>query len=323
VARRVVPPPPVIAEPEYEEDDLYYDEEQDVSLLRNPYVLAGLAVAGAIVLAVMVVFLFGQGGDSGAGGDSGSNSGVVAGNATAQPTVPAGAGLHVKSITTATVRSGPGLDFLELGLLRSNQDVQVVGRNQDATWFEIIFPPGSQLGGWVVQSALKLPADAADKVAVAQPTPVPRPSVLPTSAAPNITATPLPQGNADIAIRVASVCPVGQPIIAIVDNVGDVPLNDVSIRIVVSQGNDTKYDATYKVTMQPGQSVQPEITTTAVAPTMTVTVTLVGPLQDVDGSNNSSTCTVGSVSNSTGNNVPPPPVSTLTSPTPKPTANNR
>src|SRR5580765_2222630 len=36
--------------------------------LRNPYILAGLAIGAAVILAVMVVVLFGGSGDAGPGG---------------------------------------------------------------------------------------------------------------------------------------------------------------------------------------------------------------------------------------------------------------
>ncbi len=326
MARRAEPPPPApsIEEPEYEyEDDeeLYFEEP--ASMLRNPYVLAGLAVSVAIVLAVMVVFVFGKSGDTPGGtADSGSTGGgAVAVNATAQSTVPAVAGLQVKSLTTATVHSGPGLDFLDLGLLRSNQDVQVVGRNDDASWFEIIFPPGSNFGGWVVASALKLPSDVTSKVAVVQPTPVPRPDVPATSTPPPATATP--EGNVDIAIHVPAVCPANQPIVATVDNTGEVALKDVSLRIVVTQNGTTLYDATYQIqSLLPGQSVPPDIQTNAVAPSVTVTATLVG-LTEVNTDNNSASCSVGgSTTGSTGNNNVPPPVPTKTSATATPRASN-
>ena len=325
--RRVEPPPAasVIEEPEYEYDDeeLYFEEP--ASMLRNPYVLAGLAVAVAIVLAVMVVFVFGKSGDTTGGtagnGSTGTGSGAVAVNATAQSTVPAVTGLQVKSLTTATVHSGPGLDFLDLGLLRSNQDVQVVGRNDDASWYEIIFPPGSNFGGWVVASSLKLPSDASSKVAVAQPTPVPRPAVPATSTPVPATATPV--GNVDIAISVPPVCPVNQPVVATISNTGDVALKDVSLRIVVAQSGNTLYDATYKIqSLEPGQSVPPDIQTNAVPPSVTVTATLVG-LTETNTDNNSASCTVGNVTNNQNNSVPPPvPTKTSATATPR-NSNNR
>src|SRR5436853_7218124 len=53
-----------------EYSDYGYDQESEGGL-RNPYILAGLAVGAAIVLAVMVVVPFGSSGDSGS--DSGDN----------------------------------------------------------------------------------------------------------------------------------------------------------------------------------------------------------------------------------------------------------
>ncbi|HWC28696.1 MAG TPA: hypothetical protein VG845_01330, partial [Dehalococcoidia bacterium] len=66
---------------EYEYEDAYYEPDPEYSMLRNPYVLAGLAVAIAIVAAVFVVVLFGSGGESGGF----NNNGVVSQPLTPQP----------------------------------------------------------------------------------------------------------------------------------------------------------------------------------------------------------------------------------------------
>jgi hypothetical protein len=59
--RSPVAPPYVEDDFDYDDGSAYYAGASDYSMLRNPYVLAGLAVAVAIVAAVFVVILFGSG----------------------------------------------------------------------------------------------------------------------------------------------------------------------------------------------------------------------------------------------------------------------
>src|SRR5262245_58651310 len=109
-------------------------ESYDQPGLRNPYVLAGIAVFGAIVLAMLVVFVFGGHGSSTAGSQA---NGVSVAALTPVP----GRGIAAKSIATATVRSGPGLEYDAIAELARNQDVEVIGRNADSTWYAIYYPP--------------------------------------------------------------------------------------------------------------------------------------------------------------------------------------
>src|SRR5690606_17398985 len=168
----VAPPP----EPEYYEDDVdYYYEEEQPSLLSNPYVLAAVAVLGAIVLAIIVVAFFGRGDDT---------PQAAAPDVTRTPTTTPGGGngpvftgLQARSIAIATVREGPALAYGNLGTLPANQDVDVVGRNDEATWFQIVFPFGTDLYGWVPESALALPDNVTALVPVAEPTQVTRPDI--------------------------------------------------------------------------------------------------------------------------------------------------
>src|SRR5947207_11088295 len=49
----------------------------DQPVLRNPYVLAGIAVAGAILLAIIVVFVFGSTGGGASSVDKGDGTDVA------------------------------------------------------------------------------------------------------------------------------------------------------------------------------------------------------------------------------------------------------
>jgi len=308
------------ADEEYEDDygEGYYYRQDDMSLLRNPYVLAGLAVAMAIILAVAVVFLFGRGGNNGGG-----NNGV----SVQTPTVPAGnnggavpGGLGVKSIATATVREGPSLDYLELGLLRANQDVQVVGRNQDSSWYQIVYPRDSQLRGWVPKSALSVPEAAAAGLVVVTVTPIDRPTVTvptatPRPAEPSATpdATEAPNQRADIGVVIASDCAPNAIISLQITNPGSVPISH-SVQVIVSNDGSVEYDRVFEATIAPGQAAALNTGVRAEAPSMTATVILQG-LQDVNAANNVASCAVsggspGGGNNSGGGTNVPPPVAT-------------
>ena len=226
--------------PAYPMDD--FAESPDESLLRNPYVLAALAVAGAIVLAVMVVIAFGGSGEGGGAGDG--NGVVVSGDGTQ----PAGLGVRARSIATATVREGPSAEYLEMGVLRAGQDIEIAGRNADATWFQIYYPPGSALRGWVPASALRVPDNA--QLEVVAVTPIPRPTVVLPSAtpeppatltpSPTVTETPLPGGGSDLAVRLAqTACVPGQRLLVIIRNLGPAPLMSRPLQVSVQTPEGT------------------------------------------------------------------------------------
>ena len=325
------PLPPAEADQYDEEppaDDVYDDEydeyavEPQPSMLRNPYVLAGLAVAGAVLLAVLVVFLFGQGGDGGSGANAGETP-----DATAQG---GAVGLVVRSIATAAVREGPGIDFGELGILRSGQDVDVLGRNEASTWYQIVFPRNSQGRGWVPASALRLPDDANNRLAVVVSTPVPRPSPPPTSTFVPAANTPTPAATAaatatpqatpepddddddnrtDIAIAFAGPCTAGGPMTLTLRNAGSTVFNSQNVRVTVASQSGTVFDQTVAVTMAPGQSASMAVTgATAQPPSMTATVLLLGGAADSNPANNGATCVVGG----SGPTTLPPPIGTQT-----------
>ena len=202
------------------------------SFMRNPYILAGLATAGAIVMAVVVVVIFGSGGAANGNGGGGLGS---------QSPVP-GRGIVSPSIATATVREGPSIEYIEVGLLRSGQDVEVVGRNQTASWFQIFYPQGSQLKGWVPSSALRVPAES--ELPVVAVTPIPRPTVIQptatpeatgtTTPTPTVTGTAAPSGGPDLVAQVAQgSCVVGQNLIILVRNEGPGLLTNKPIMVSV------------------------------------------------------------------------------------------
>jgi Bacterial SH3 domain len=295
VARRPVAPPPV-----YEEYDDY--DEVEYSMLRNPYVLAALAVAGAIILAVAFVIIFSEGGDS-----PGSSAGIVSNTPTPAPgELP---GVQAKVIAIAAIREGPGLEFFELGLLRNGQDVSVVGRNDDSSWYQIIFA-GTELKGWVPHSALRVPDGADALIETVVFTPIPKPSVEQPTPTPAATPTEEALGPPDISVEVlGNVCPASGPINLAIRNVGDVDLTARRIILTVSTPEGVINEQPLSLTLGIGQIVPINTGIEVQAPRTIVAIVFASEPQDLDPSNNVVTCVVagdgGPGPNSTS--VPPTP----------------
>ena len=109
------------------------------------------------------------------------------------------------AVTTAdlNVRAGPGQDFLVLGLAPAGTALEIVGRNPEGTWWQVIYPTDSDGRGWVFANFTR--AENADNVPVvvtpvptpAAPTATPSPSptytrVVVTQPRPSATPTPVP-----------------------------------------------------------------------------------------------------------------------------------
>jgi hypothetical protein len=204
----------------------------------------------------MVVVAFGGGGDEGGGG----NSGQIIVDLTASP----GRGVTARSITRATVREGPGNDYLDVGLLGANQNVEVVGRNNETTWYQIFFPIGSQLRGWVPASALRLPDGAV--IPTVEATPITRPVLptatppppVPTETAAPPTPTEPPPTAADLEGRVASgSCVPGQRLIVTVTNRGPAALTSraIAVAVVSADGVQRSLTTTSPATLPVGGAI--------------------------------------------------------------------
>jgi hypothetical protein len=320
-ARRASPAPapaPVVEEPAEEElyeEDAYYEEEPGPNLFNNPFVLAGVVVLGAIMLAVIVVLFFGRGGTDTPG----------TADATRTPTAtvvdangsPVATGLAARSIAVATVREGPALSYLELGTLPKDQDVDIVGRNEEATWYQIVFPFGTQLKGWVPDSALNLPDNVTSVVDVTQPTPVTRPELPTSTPVPEVVDTPTPvptapttPTGADIAVVISSDCTSGSEISVTISNNGTQELSSEPIEVVVSNDGIVQYQRSFEADMAVGASASLDTGVPAEPSQMAVSVVL-SNLDDINASNNISGCTVQGSGNGGGggggnNNRPTP-----------------
>ena len=279
------PPPPPSGTHQIE------GRSQDPALIRNAYVLAGLAIAISIVLAILVVVTFGNSGGGGL-----IDVPLVIDGQTPHP----GRGVAARSIAIATVREGPGSNYVELGVLRNGQDVEVSGRNTDASWFQIFFPSQSQLRGWVPSSALGVPDTSLGSIPIAAVTPIPRPTVLQPTFAPEPTATVVESPTAistespgpDLAIGVLNNnCQTGVPLVVTVENVGEVPVINRQVRITVSTNNGPQGLSDVLIpSLSPGEVVNIPTNQLVVPPRTTAQIDLFGSPLDINPTNDSVDC---------------------------------
>jgi hypothetical protein len=309
--------------------------DSTADLLRNPSVLAGLAVVAAIFLAVAFVFVFG-GGPSGAGFDQDGGTGSVPGGGAGGLTPSAG-GVVARSIASASVREGPSIEYAEIAVLRSGQDVEVSGRNQESSWFQVVYPRNSSLRGWVPGTALRLPDGSVERLQVAAVTPIPRPTVVIPTAPPEPTATPTPSatptstpgpGGPDLALSVQNnSCPPGAPLVLTIRNATGEAVTSRQVRITVSTPSGVLGSAETVIDLPAGASTSITTGIAIRAPRTTATVELLGAPPDPNPANNSVDCVTqvaptqppatGAPASPTqpAGNLPPP----LASPTPRPT----
>jgi hypothetical protein len=297
-----------LARDQYIEYSDYGYEEESQGGLRNPYILAGFAVGAAILLAVMVVVLFG--GSSDAGQQGGDNVEIPSLFDALTPQPGNGRGIVAKTIAASTVREGPGTEFAQIAPLPTGQDVEIAGRNGDSTWFQIYYPQGSQLKGWVPGTAVRLSNEEVQKLAVASNTPIPRNTVVrPTEqpAAPPVTPSPTPPatptgtptppgGGIDIAIGFPSAtCPAGQPLQVQIRNAGVAPLQR-SAQVTIANAAGVINSQSFTVDLPPGGVMTLLTGVAAQAPRMVAQITLLpAPGQPPDGNNgnNAAECTSG------------------------------
>ncbi len=107
--------------------------------------------------------------------------------------LPATPSPSLQALSDVNVRSGPGISFQILGLLRANETAPVVGRSIDGAWWQITFPPNSSGQGWVVATYVQ-PNPAAGSAPVVAGPPLP-----PTATPAPSTATPTSAPSAQVA----------------------------------------------------------------------------------------------------------------------------
>ncbi|MDI6858042.1 MAG: SH3 domain-containing protein [Dehalococcoidia bacterium] len=288
-------------------------------VLRSPVILGGLA---AVVIAIAAII--GMGVMSGGGDDSGTN-GPAKTTATPKQTKVAGK-LMGKAKVTVSVRSDPGNDYQILGVLRRGSEVEIVGKSDDGEWLQIIYPPGSDLRGWVLAESMEIEGDLSaldiatpEQMVEPQPTreraatepppsdtPPPEESPTPeTTPLPSPTVAPLP----DLVIGGAMVS--GNVIIVTITNQGAGPLADAVIDVTIFDvtGSELLYSLTTGPhALQPGGSI--DIKTDYSLPSglsqLLIRVDSAGAIQESDDANNSYSIAISSSAGGGGIQQPQP-----------------
>lgn len=108
------------------------------------------------------------------------------------------------ALADLNIRAGPGLDYPTIGQLAPGQSVPVTGKNQEGTWWQIIYPPDSSSLAWASADAQYSTVAHAENVPVISlPAPlaeVPTTIINPTFT-PTPTATAAPGGWAFAGVR--------------------------------------------------------------------------------------------------------------------------
>ncbi len=126
--------------------------------------------------------------------ENGDSGGTPSGEETTTPepveTLPGSPSLTTK--TDLNVRGGPGIEYDLLGLLPTNSEAEIIGRDQNRQWWQIRFTPASDERGWVAADPAFSTAVNVESVPVAQPPPTPTGTPTATTVPPTETATPTP-----------------------------------------------------------------------------------------------------------------------------------
>jgi len=169
--------------------------ETRAAVLKHPFVLAGFAVVallGLVAAALVVADSVRTGGGSGVPTVVVESSNLTPGP-TSRTALAGGVVGAAREVTT--VRESPGARTRPLGTLNKGDDVVIDGKTTDSKWYRVIFPPNSELHGWIDASQLSLTGDPTTLVvATAEPPvvvdiPTPTSSQL-TAAAGRVSPTP-------------------------------------------------------------------------------------------------------------------------------------
>jgi len=158
-----VPPPPALEPPSLDRQrppHIGRDYLGDVTaLLQNRFILFGLGTVVVLLLLTVVLVVVGD-------GDDGKTPSAIRPTTPGRDAtdVPPLVGLPGRLLSTVTMRNGPDSTYAILGTISKGARLAVVGRNEDATWLQVIYPPGRQLRGWVNATALQVDGDVATLV---------------------------------------------------------------------------------------------------------------------------------------------------------------
>ena len=136
-------------------------------------------VKAAIVVGVIVLIgllLWGLSSMLG-GGNTPTEPSITPIPTTAPPTAEAGVPSLVASRDT-TIYGGPSVEYPEIGVLKSGLGAEVVGSNQDKSWWAIKYPSGPNGNGWVANGDVRTQNVGNVPVLQAPPLPTATPVVI-------------------------------------------------------------------------------------------------------------------------------------------------
>jgi len=234
------------------------------SLLRNPLVLGGLAIALAVAAAIVVAVLLSD--------DQGETVIVTPPPQTSTPgstptrTPALLEGMAGRALSILTVRAGPAVGYISLGTAPRDAELDVVGKNEEGSWLEISYPPRSRLTGWVAADGVELEGSLAS-LPVATPeslvlpavptyppgafveeetdlTPTPETSALPDLV---LSDAYLSQGDLVVTISNQGTADAAAPIdVAIYSGDGSTLLRMALLREALPAGTSTDLDTQYR-----------------------------------------------------------------------------
>ncbi|HZP57816.1 MAG TPA: CARDB domain-containing protein [Dehalococcoidia bacterium] len=269
--------------------------ETRAAVIRHPFVLAGVAVVVLLGLTAGVLIII----DSARGGSAQEPKvqieEVTATTGPTAKTAEAG-GVRAKADHAIPVKSAPGTTTPPLGTLPGGAEMVVDGRTTDTKWLRIIFPPGSELHGWVDAADVDVTSGdpAALTVATAEPPVVVEVPTLPPTSTPEVlptetpTETPVGGGLPDLTIGTTPTI-TGGKLFVTVTNIGrGVATGDLVVAVFNDDGTRLLGGATVPgATVGPGESVD---VGTGLAITGTQTLLIVvdpnGDIEETDNTNN-------------------------------------
>lgn len=287
------------------------DPETRAAVVSNPVFLAGLAVVALLGLTAATLVVV----DSVRGGSGGGTPTVAVQAVTTTTTTPgpialtaAAGGVTGTTNRIAAVRQAPGARTPVLGTLDVGNDVVIDGRSADSKWYRVIFPPDSELHGWVSAEFLDVVGDpSALVVATAEPPvvvdlPTQPPAALTAAAAQrtptpesSVTATPTVDDQLpDLVIGTTPTLVDGKLFVTVVNQGKGVARGDLVVGVFTSDGQRLLAGATLPdFKLEPGRSID---VGTGYVVTENQTLLLIvdpnGTIKETDETNNRTTVSI-------------------------------
>jgi SH3 domain-containing protein/CARDB protein len=307
--------------------------ETRAAIVSNPVFLAGLAVVVLLGLtAAALVVVDSVRGSSGGGTPTVAVQAMTTTTTTPGPVAKTAAAGGVTGTTNriAAVRQAPGARTPVLGTLDVGNDVVIDGRSSDTKWYRVIFPPDSELHGWISAEFLDVVGDPSTLVvATAEPPivvdlPTQPPAALTAAAirrtpTPDSAVTPTPTVDDQLPDLVIGTTPTladGKLFVTVVNEGKGVATGDLVVGVFTGDGQKLLGGATLpEFKLEAGRSID---VGTGYPITENQTLLLIvdpgGVIKETDETNNRTTVSIsvgGEVATPTSEiPVEPPPTDT-------------